>query len=79
MKARWTMVAALVAVVVAALALAGAASAQSRYTHHVLHLDETYVDPHWSSTCGFDVVEHDEGVLVFYWNIVGKRVILDQV
>jgi hypothetical protein len=63
MKVRWAMAATLVAVVVAPLALVGTAFAQTSQTGQVLHINETYVDPYWSSTCGFDVVEHDVGVI----------------
>ena len=66
MQTRWPMVTTLFAVVVATLALAGTAFAQPpSQTGKVFHIDETYVDPYWSSTCGFDVVEHDVGVLQF--------------
>jgi hypothetical protein len=65
MKARWTIVATLVAVVVATLALAGTASAQPSQTGGAFHLDDTYVDPYLSSVCGFEVIEHDVGVITF--------------
>jgi len=66
MKARWTIVAALFAVVAASLVLAGAAFAKPpSQTGQVFHIDETYVDPYFSSVCGFDVLEHDVGVIKF--------------
>jgi hypothetical protein len=67
MNARWTMAATLVAVVVATLALAGAASAQSQkvFPGEVVHIDETYIDPYFSEVCGFPVVQHDVGVIKF--------------
>ena len=66
MKARRTIVAALFAVVAASLVLAGAAFAKPpSQTGQVFHIDETYVDPYLSSVCGFDVLEHDFGVIKF--------------
>jgi hypothetical protein len=66
MKARWTMAATLFAVAAAMLVLAGAAAAQPpSQTGQVFHIDETYIDPYLSFVCGFDVLEHDVGVLQF--------------
>ena len=66
MKARWTMAATLFAVAAAMLVLAGAAAAQPpSQTGQVFHIDETYIDARLSFVCGFDVLEHDVGVLQF--------------
>ena len=67
MKARWTMATTLFAVMVATLALAGAAYAQSQkvFPDEVIHIDRTYVDPYFSEVCGFPVVQHDVGVIKF--------------
>jgi len=51
------------AMVVATLALAGTASAQPSQLGGVTHINSTYVDPSLTSVCGFDVVEHDVGVI----------------
>ena len=56
----------------------GNPAGESRWTSHVLHIDETYVDPYFSSRCGFDVLVRERGVLTFNWNIVGKQLILAQ-
>jgi hypothetical protein len=74
MKARWTMVATLVAVVGAMLAVAGAAFAQPSESGQAVHVDETFVDPDFSSACGFDVVTHDVGVITAWFFFDRTRV-----
>jgi hypothetical protein len=64
MKARWTIAAALFAVAAATLVLAGAALAKPpSQTGQVFHIDDTYIDPFFSDLCGFDVLQHDVGVI----------------
>ena len=74
MKARWTMVATLVAGVVAMLAVAGTAFAQPSESGQAVHVDETFVDPDYSSACGFEVVTHDVGVITAWFFFERTRV-----